>query len=152
MINRPDRERTRDVLVDDVSVSFSDLQLSKQIVAGLKSASFFRPSPVQLKAIPLGKIGLDLIVQAKSGTGKTCVFSVIALEHILITGSKALQVLVLAPTREVAIQICSVFQAIGANLNVKACVFIGGQPLKEDRLKLKSCQVAVGTPGNSSRI
>ncbi len=149
IINKRDRERTRDVLVDDVNVSFSDLQLSKQVVAGLRSASFYRPSPVQLKAIPLGKIGLDLIVQAKSGTGKTCVFSVIALEHILTTSSKALQVLVLAPTREVATQICGVLQAIGANLGVKACAFIGGQPVKEDKLKLKYWQIAVGTPGKS---
>lgn len=89
----------------------------------------------------------DLIVQAKSGTGKTCVFSVIALEHVLATRAKALQVLILAPTREVAIQICGVIKSMTGNLKVNTHAFIGGQTIKEDKIKLKHCQIAVGTPG-----
>lgn len=139
--------RTKDVQLDEITTSFADLQLSKQVLAGLKSASFFQPSPVQLKAIPLGKIGLDLIVQAKSGTGKTCVFTVIALEHLLLTASSSLQVLMLAPTREVALQICTVIQGIGKGMKIKVNTFIGGTSVKEDKAKLKTCQIAVGTPG-----
>lgn len=92
---------------------------------------------------------IDMIVQAKSGTGKTCVFSVISLEHVLASKSKTLQVLILAPTREVAIQISDSIKLISANFNslVKCNTFIGGQSLKQDKLKLKSCQIAVGTPG-----
>ena len=88
-------------------------------------------------------------MQAKSGTGKTCVFTVIALEYILSTNSRALQALILAPTREVALQICSVIRSIGqhCSTNVKANAFIGGKSIKEDKANLKSCQIAVGTPG-----
>jgi superfamily II DNA/RNA helicase len=144
--------RTKDVQVsDEPSCSFEDLQLNPQLLEGLKSAGFFKPSPVQLKAIPLGKIGLDLIIQAKSGTGKTCVFAVIALEQILACKSKALQVLILAPTREVALQICSVIKSVSGHMNIKTQAFIGGQSVKEDKMKLKSCQIAVGTPGKTHK-
>lgn len=139
--------RTKDVEIDDSTVSFEDLQLDKEILKGLNSAGFYRPSPVQLKAIPLGKLGLDLIVQAKSGTGKTCVFSVIALEHVLANRAKTLQVLILAPTREVAMQICSVIKSISSAFKVNTHAFIGGQTIKEDKIKLRNCQIAVGTPG-----
>ncbi len=52
------KTRTKDVEIDDPHVSFDDLQLAPEVIEGLKSASFFKPSPVQLKAIPLGKLGL----------------------------------------------------------------------------------------------
>lgn len=92
---------------------------------------------------------VDLIVQAKSGTGKTCVFSVISLEHILSLKSKALQVLIVAPTREVAIQIADQIKAISVSFSslVKCNTFIGGSSVKQDKQKLKSCQIAIGTPG-----
>lgn len=94
----------------------------------------------------------DLIVQAKSGTGKTIVFSVIALENILIE-SKALQVLMLAPTREIAIQVCQVVRKISKPLKKFKChSFIGGHSLNDDKMKLKSCQIAVGTPGRINHL
>lgn len=86
-------------------------------------------------------------MQAKSGTGKTCVFSVIALEHVLANRAKTLQVLILAPTREVAMQICSVIKSISSAFKVNTHAFIGGQTIKEDKIKLRNCQIAVGTPG-----
>ncbi len=120
--------RTKDVESDETAiVTFDEMYLTKPVLSGLKSSGFLKPSPIQLKAIPLGKLGLDLIVQAKSGTGKTCVFSVIALEHVLSSESKALQVLMLAPTREVAMQIADVLKSIGSHCSsqVKSSVFIG---------------------------
>lgn len=90
---------------------------------------------------------IDLIVQAKSGTGKTCVFSVIALESI-IASSNSLQILILAPTREIAIQIQDVIQAIGCAIEGLKChAFIGGTIFGQDRQNLKKCHIAVGTPG-----
>jgi ATP-dependent RNA helicase DDX20 len=74
---------------------------------------------------------------------------VIALEQLLNSSSKALQVLILAPTREVAIQICDVIKSIGVNCGsqTKCGSFIGGNSVKNDKIKLKTCQIAVGTPG-----
>ena len=90
---------------------------------------------------------LDLIAQAKSGTGKTCVFSVIALENINLTMTST-QVLVLAPTREIAVQIRDVMCSIGRHLKgLQAHVFIGGMPLEDDKKRLKHCHIGIGTPG-----
>lgn len=86
-------------------------------------------------------------MQAKSGTGKTLVFSIISLENIIIE-SKVLQTLILAPTREIALQIHDVIKKININRKtIVSHVFIGGQSLNEDKLKLKLCHIAIGTPG-----
>ncbi|XP_030640746.1 putative ATP-dependent RNA helicase DDX20 [Chanos chanos] len=145
------RKRTDDVLVSE-DVEFSSLLLSNPVLDGLSAAGFQRPSPIQLKAIPLGRCGLDLIVQAKSGTGKTCVFATIALES-LVSENTATQVLVLAPTREIAVQIHSVIMAIGCAIEGLQChVFIGGTPVNQDKINLKKCHIAVGSPGRIKQL
>ncbi|XP_050413672.1 probable ATP-dependent RNA helicase DDX20 [Patella vulgata] len=145
------QKRTNDVLLSE-NVDFAGLLLSDPVQKGLISAGFERPSPIQLKAIPLGRCGLDLIVQAKSGTGKTCVFSVVALESLQLKSS-ALQVLVLAPTREIAVQIQDVIKNIGVYLPRLAChTFIGGLPVKDDIQKLKRCHIAIGSPGRVKQL
>eukprot|EP00057_Strongylocentrotus_purpuratus_P033997 XP_793570.2 PREDICTED: uncharacterized protein LOC588813 [Strongylocentrotus purpuratus] len=148
-----ERERTSDVLTEENSnVDFSSMFLSEPVTAGLQKVGFEKPSPIQLKAIPLGRCGLDLIVQAKSGTGKTCVFSVIALEGIDLTNPST-QVLILAPTREIAVQIQDTIRAIGCEMEgLRSHVFIGGTLFGPDRQKLKKCHIAVGTPGRIKQL
>jgi hypothetical protein len=136
------RVRTEDVLGDK---SFSDLGLPQPIITALARCGFERPSPVQQAAIPLGRLGSDLIVQAKSGTGKTVVFATIILERLnvskpatqvgisraarmlrismnhpslpsLVAEFDWLQALVIAPTREVAIQSEQVISRLAAAL------------------------------------
>ncbi|KAM9369399.1 putative ATP-dependent RNA helicase DDX20 [Phaethornis superciliosus] len=144
--------RTRDVLLPGGPSDFGSLLLSAPVLSGLEAAGFRRPSPVQLKAIPLGRCGLDLIVQAKSGTGKTCVFSAIALEAVLLE-SPATQILILAPTREIAVQIHAVITTIGMKMEGLEChVFIGGTPLNQDKTRLKKCHIAVGSPGRIKQL
>ncbi|XP_063274386.1 probable ATP-dependent RNA helicase DDX20 [Prinia subflava] len=146
------RFRTRDVLVPGGPSDFGSLLLSPPVLAGLEAAGFHRPSPVQLKAIPLGRCGLDLIVQAKSGTGKTCVFATIALDAVLLE-SPATQILILAPTREIAVQIHAVITTIGNKMEGLEChVFIGGTPLSQDRSRLRRCHIAVGSPGRIKQL
>lgn len=142
-----ERQRTGDVLTDEF-VDFKSLLLSSDVLKGLSSSGFERPSPIQLKAIPLGRCGLDLIAQAKSGTGKTCVFTVIALESLLLDQNTT-QVLILAPTREIAVQIKDVISAVGSQMNELVChAFIGGLPVEDDKKLLKkACHIVVGTPG-----
>lgn len=72
---------SRDVRIEE-DVAFETLVQNKDVLRGLEQAGYSRPSPIQLQAIPIGRLGVDLIAQAKSGTGKTIVFSVIALEMI----------------------------------------------------------------------
>uniref|UniRef100_A0A665T577 RNA helicase n=1 Tax=Echeneis naucrates TaxID=173247 RepID=A0A665T577_ECHNA len=145
------RKRTDDVLLSD-RIDFGSLLLSPAVLDGLSAAGFHKPSPIQLKAIPLGRCGLDLIVQAKSGTGKTCVFCTVALDSLVLE-NPATQVLVLAPTREIAVQIHSVVMAIGCAMDGLEChVFIGGRPVSQDKLHLKRCHVAVGSPGRIKQL
>eukprot|EP00941_MAST-03F_sp_MAST-3F-sp1_P002850 g2850.t1 len=131
-------------------LTFSDLLLTEPVLNGLKASGFLYPSPIQIKAIPLGRFGCDLIAQAKSGTGKTAVFVVVALETILESIEKRRpQVLVVAPTREIAIQIHDVARSIGRFIpNLGVHFFIGGMPVSNDRKHLSSgCHIAIGTPG-----
>jgi superfamily II DNA/RNA helicase len=74
-------KRSRDVRIEE-DVEFDALITNKDLLKGIKASGYERPSPIQLKAIPLGRLGVDLIAQAKSGTGKTVVFGSIALEGI----------------------------------------------------------------------
>ncbi|XP_051509957.1 probable ATP-dependent RNA helicase DDX20 [Myxocyprinus asiaticus] len=145
------RTRTDDVLIND-GVEFNSLLLSKPVLEGLSASGFQRPSPIQLKAIPLGRCGLDLIVQAKSGTGKTCVFTTIALDSLILENTST-QVLVLAPTREIAVQIHAVVMAIGSAIEGLVChVFIGGRPISQDKFHLKKCHIAIGSPGRIKQL
>uniref|UniRef100_A0A673G4R0 Probable ATP-dependent RNA helicase DDX20 n=1 Tax=Sinocyclocheilus rhinocerous TaxID=307959 RepID=A0A673G4R0_9TELE len=145
------RTRTEDVLTNG-GVEFSSLLLSKPVLEGLSASGFQRPSPIQLKAIPLGRCGLDLIVQAKSGTGKTCVFTTIALDSLILENTTT-QVLVLAPTREIAVQIHAVVMAIGSAMEGLEChVFIGGRPISQDKFHLKKCHIAIGSPGRIKQL
>ncbi|EHB10982.1 Putative ATP-dependent RNA helicase DDX20 [Heterocephalus glaber] len=145
------RTRTGDVLLPEPA-DFESLLLSRPVLEGLRAAGFQRPSPVQLKAIPLGRCGFDLIVQAKSGTGKTCVFSTIALDSLVLENCST-QILILAPTREIAVQIHSVITAIGIKMEGLEChVFIGGTPLSQDKARLKKCHIAVGSPGRIKQL
>nr|VZI26702.1 unnamed protein product [Spirometra erinaceieuropaei] len=129
------------------SPSFASMGLSVNVLKGLHAAGFQRPSPVQVNAIPLGRMGLDMIVQAKAGTGKTVVFSVVLLEAVS-PEKNAVQAIVLSPTREVALQSVNVIRQLGQFIEGLQChLFVGGLPLSEDIQKLVNCHIAVGTPG-----
>jgi ATP-dependent RNA helicase DDX20 len=143
------RARTADVdaaLAAGAELTFADMLLPDVLLRGLRASGFERPSPVQQKAIPLGCAGFDVIAQAKSGTGKTCVLAVVALKAVDPTVPRP-QAIVLAPTREVAVQLAQVIAAIGRFTDVRCETFIGGLPRDDDAARAKQCHVAVGTPG-----
>ncbi|CAH1170292.1 unnamed protein product [Phaedon cochleariae] len=143
--------RTKDVTISE-NVNFESLLLSEDIFQGLCQTGFRKPSPIQLKAIPVGRCGFDLIVKSKSGTGKTLVFSIIALENI-DRHKQALQALILAPTREIAVQIQDVIKKVGSNIEgLIVESFIGGLSFEDDKKKCKQCQIAVGTPGRIKHL
>lgn len=145
--------RSEDVLQsEDEKATFEEFLLSKQLLSGLRKAGFVRPSPIQLRAIPLGLCGFDMVVQAKSGTGKTCLFSVLTLQAVDVS-KNAVQVLILAPTREIAVQSCDTVSCLGCDMpELKTYAFIGGVPIKEDLQKLARCHVAVGTLGRLRQL
>ncbi|XP_076383415.1 uncharacterized protein LOC117228187 isoform X1 [Megalopta genalis] len=140
------KPHTQDIKIKE-DVTFFQMGFSQKILDGLFGCGFEKPSPIQLKAIPLGRCGFDLIMRAKSGTGKTLVFCVIALEMVNVQ-VPSVQVLMLAPTREIAVQISEVCSSIGCEMNgLKVEVFIGGMALEGDKKKVNGCHIAVGAPG-----
>ena len=109
--------------------------------------SFERPSAIQSRAIVPVIKGHDVIAQAQSGTGKTATFSIAILQRI-DHNLKAVQALVLAPTRELAQQIQNVVVALGDYMNIQCHACIGGTNVREDMARLgDGAQVVVGTPG-----
>ncbi|KAJ3131073.1 translation initiation factor eIF4A [Physocladia obscura] len=136
-------ESNWDTIVD----KFDDMNLKEELLRGIYSYGFEKPSAIQQRAIlPVVK-GHDVIAQAQSGTGKTATFSISALQSIDLTLKKT-QALILAPTRELAQQIQKVVLALGDYLNVDCHACIGGTSIKDDMRKLQDgAQVVVGTPG-----
>ncbi|CAG2114339.1 unnamed protein product [Medioppia subpectinata] len=148
--------RSDDITVtgdEESEVTFSSLNLSPNVGSGLRANGFVRLSAIQLHAIPLGRCGVDLILQSKSGTGKTCVFVVIALELLEAFQSTAIQVIVVCPTREIAVQTNQVINSLATHSpHVRSCPVIGGTKLKDDVNVLSGCQAVVGTPGRIKQL
>ena len=127
--------------------TFESLGLKEDLLRGIYSYNFEKPSAIQQRAILPISQGRDVIAQAQSGTGKTATFSIGILQRI-DTGLRETQALVLAPTRELAVQIQSVMLALGDYLNVQVHACIGGTKVGEDVKKLDYGQhVVTGTPG-----
>ncbi|KAF7455888.1 putative eukaryotic translation initiation factor 4A, isoform 3 [Cryptosporidium felis] len=127
---------------------FEDMGLNDNLLRGIYSYGFEFPSPIQRRAIVPIIQGRDIIIQSQSGTGKTCVFSVGALEICSKIKDNIPIVLILSPTRELAEQSEKVCTSIGDYLNVKAHSCIGGKKIKDDINALSSgVSIISGTPG-----
>ena len=98
-------EETLEVLDDEVG--FAALGLGPELVSTLDSLGYEEPTPIQAQAIPHLLTGVDLLGQAATGTGKTAAFALPTIEHIVTTDKPVIQVLVLTPTRELAMQVLS---------------------------------------------
>lgn len=132
---------------DNVVYSFDDLNLKESIVRGIFGYGYEAPSAIQQRAILPITEARDVLAQAQSGTGKTATFTIAALQRIDET-LKATQALIIAPTRELALQIQNVITHIGLYLNVTVHACIGGTSTRDDIEAFKSgVQIVVGTPG-----
>ncbi|GAM21646.1 hypothetical protein SAMD00019534_048210 [Acytostelium subglobosum LB1] len=132
---------------DTVIDSFDGMNLPKDLLRGIYSYGFEKPSAIQQRAIMPLASGLDIIAQAQSGTGKTATFTVGILSQIKISLQRC-QALIIAPTRELAQQIQKVVIALGDYLNIKCYCCIGGTKLQDDIVNLQNgVHIVVGTPG-----
>jgi len=125
--------------------SFYGLGIAPKILDILESIKFKVPTPIQVKAIPLAIQGKDIIGIAQTGTGKTHSFAIPMVQ--LLAQRKGVG-LVLAPTRELAIQIDEAFQGIVRAFGMKTACLIGGAPMQDQIIALrKSPRVVIATPG-----
>ena len=130
------------------SVLFSDLGLPESLLTALREVGYETPSPIQAATIPALLAGRDMIGQAQTGTGKTAAFALPALALLDAAASKP-QVLVLAPTRELAIQVAEAFQKYATHIpGFHVLPIYGGQSYQPQLSALKrGVHVVVGTPG-----
>lgn len=128
--------------------SFTELNLSSKLLKAIDDLGFVTPSPIQLQTIPWMIQKRDMIALAQTGTGKTAAFGLPILEN-LKPELLAPQALILAPTRELAIQVGSHIEALGVHIpGVRVTVICGGQDYRPQLKKLRDgAQIVVGTPG-----
>ena len=127
--------------------NFIDLPISNDVLRGIKALGFEKPSPIQAQSIMPLLEGRDVIGQAQTGTGKTAAFGIPMVESIDLS-EKRVQGLVLAPTRELAIQIADHISKISRYTGIRVCPIYGGEKINRQIKQLKSgVQIVVGTPG-----
>ena len=126
---------------------FDDLDLNESLLRGIYAYGYEKPSPIQSKAIKPIMEGKDLIAQSQSGSGKTATFLIGILNSIKLELQKP-QALILAPNRELAIQIHNVMSSLNEYLKVTSILLIGGTTIDDNLRKLSDgIQFVVGTPG-----
>ncbi|MFC5630523.1 MULTISPECIES: DEAD/DEAH box helicase [Streptococcus] len=128
-------------------MKFTELNLSADIQSAVVTAGFETPSPIQELTIPLALEGKDVIGQAQTGTGKTAAFGLPTLNKIR-TAENTIQALVIAPTRELAVQSQEELFRFGRDKGVKVRSVYGGSSIEKQIKALKSgAHIVVGTPG-----
>ncbi|MET0332103.1 MAG: DEAD/DEAH box helicase [Dyella sp.] len=135
-------------------VIYENLDLHPLLQQGLAEAGFSRCTPIQALTLPMALTGRDVAGQAQTGTGKTCAFLVALMNRLLTQPAAASRkdadprALVIAPTRELAIQIDKDAQAIGKHTGLKTALIYGGVDYDKQRQQLKDgCDIIIATPG-----
>ncbi|MBN8281135.1 MAG: DEAD/DEAH box helicase, partial [Gammaproteobacteria bacterium] len=137
----------------DHNVLFSDLGLPPEIMVGIRAAGFQQCTPIQAQTLPVALEGRDIAGQAQTGTGKTAAFLIAMFNHLLKhpapkVNQPAPRALILAPTRELAVQIHSDAQILGSGTGLRLAVVYGGADYDKQREELqKGLDVLIGTPG-----
>merc|ERR1719238_4314 len=148
--NNPNNENIKEEFeISKVQIceSFDDMNLKDELLRGIYAYGFEKPSAIQMRGIIPVVMGRDTIAQAQSGTGKTATFVIGALQ-IIDLRNRDCQVLILAPTRELAQQIHKVTIHLGNYMKITSHVCVGGTIVRDDiRIMQNGIQMIIGTPG-----
>ena len=132
-------------------MTFKSLGLSSPLLKAIQDSGYAKPTPVQKKAIPMILNGSDMVVSARTGTGKTAGFTLPILEFLYMRKSSrknGIKALILCPTRELADQIHKSIKLYGKYLNIRATVVFGGVSINSQKASMKKgVDVLVATPG-----
>jgi ATP-dependent RNA helicase DeaD len=133
---------------EENTIQFNELALNKELLSALEDMGFTNPTPIQAAAIPFLLDGRDALGKAQTGTGKTAAFSLPLLNKINISQHKP-QAIVLAPTRELAIQVAAEVKVLGKNIKgLKVLEIYGGASIVDQMRALRAgAHIVVGTPG-----
>jgi len=129
-------------------MNFSDLGLSKRATAALEKIGFVEPTEIQEKTIPVVLAGQDLMASAETGSGKTAAYAVPILQFIKNNSEKLPRILVLVPTRELAVQVQTEFDRFANGCGMRSVTIYGGTGYdKQTRILKRGVDVVVATPG-----
>ncbi len=126
-------------------MKFTDFNLKQELNKAIETAGFIQPSPVQEEAIPQVLMGKDIVAQAQTGTGKTAAFGLPLLNMMECTGK--VEMVVIVPTRELAIQVSDELFKFGKFLNIKTATVYGGTAYARQIKHVESASIIVATPG-----
>jgi len=130
-----------------MTTDFVSFNLRPELAQVIVELGYEEPTPIQVEMIPLMMTGVDVIGQAQTGTGKTAAFALPILNNLQI-GGKAPKVLVMAPTRELALQVADAISVYGKAMNVRVITVYGGAPYQRQINELRrGVDIVVGTPG-----
>ncbi|HTV23541.1 MAG TPA: DEAD/DEAH box helicase [Polyangiaceae bacterium] len=128
--------------------TFDVLPLSAEVRSAVADLGYVHPTPVQRAVFEAAANGKDLVVQARTGTGKTAAFGLPLVDRLVRRKVKAVQALALCPTRELALQVTRELEALGKNTGISVLPVYGGAPMLRQIEGLKEgAQILVGTPG-----
>ncbi|CAN6485308.1 unnamed protein product [Victoria cruziana] len=130
--------------------SFIELNLSRPLLRACEALGYQKPTPIQAACIPLALTGRDICGSAITGSGKTAAFSLPVLERLLFRPKRvlAIRVLVLTPTRELAVQVHSMIEKLAQFTDIRCCLVVGGLSMKIQEAALRSRpDIVVATPG-----
>jgi superfamily II DNA/RNA helicase len=135
-------------------MTFTDFSFDRRIEAGIKACGYDTPTPIQSRTIPLIQGGHDVMGLAQTGTGKTAAFALPILQKLLTSTSskRGARVLVLAPTRELAIQINESFTSLARQTDITSSVVIGGVGMQPQINAFRSSNIIVACPGRLVRL
>jgi ATP-dependent RNA helicase DeaD len=131
------------------SPGFNDLGLSEITLASLENAGYLEPTPIQAGLIPHALAGVDVLGQARTGTGKTAAFVIPILEGLQPTKrGQGPQALIMVPTRELAVQVREEFVKLSHGRKIHSVAVYGGKPIRGQIEKLsRGVEIVIGTPG-----
>ena len=136
-------------------VTFADLNLAEPILRAITDSGYTKPTPIQAQAIPIVLSGLDVMGGAQTGTGKTAAFTLPILNRIIKHANSSpsparhpIRALMLAPTRELAIQIQEAVETYAKHTGIRSTVVFGGVDIKEQKAAVRAgVEILVATPG-----
>lgn len=130
--------------------SFMELNLSRPLLRACEALGYSKPTPIQAACIPLALTGRDICGSAITGSGKTAAFALPTLERLLFRPKRipAIRVLILTPTRELAVQVHSMMEKLAQFTDIKCCLVVGGLSTKVQEVALRAMpDIVVATPG-----
>ncbi len=124
---------------------FEKMNIDKRVLAAMREMNLKIPTEIQQKVLPAALEGKDLIGQSMTGSGKTLAFAIPILQRV--EHDAGIQALVLAPTRELTMQIAGEMKKLGRNMKASVCEVYGGIAINPQIHKLRSADIVIGTPG-----